>query len=87
MPPPELVSIVVTPDPAACTDETQVQLTATGHYDDSSTADITDDCGWRSLDETVAVMGGGSRRGLVTGLNPGTATIEAQYPPFMIAEG
>ncbi len=70
---PELVSIAVTgyTDPLA--PEGTVQLTATGTYDDASTADVTASAVWTSSDDLVATVAAG----LVTGVAAGNATITA----------
>ncbi len=71
---PALVSIDVTPDaPSVATSATQ-QMTATGTYDDASTADITSIVTWSSGSTGVATV---SSSGLVTGVSAGTATITA----------
>jgi len=84
MPPPALVSITVTPDPATCTDEQSVRLVATGHYDDSSTADISNEVQWTSSDEDVASIRlvSFSNPGLAVGVHPGSCEITATWVPF-----
>lgn len=43
---PTLVSIAILPNPASVTNGSSIQLTATGTYSDSSTADVTGICAW-----------------------------------------
>ena len=89
MPPPALVSITISPNPATCTDEGSVQLIATGHYEDSSTHDLSNEVQWESSDSDVASVRlvSVSNPGLVVGVNPGTATITATWVPFGPAVG
>lgn len=71
---PALVSIDVTPDaPSVAVTATQ-QMTATGTYEDATTADITSIVSWSSDNESFATV---SSSGLVTGVGAGTATITA----------
>ena len=76
-PPPEaalLVSIAVTPVDAQVVVGGTQQFTATGSYDDSSTADITASVTWASDAGTVASV---DDSGLATGLSTGFAGISA----------
>ncbi len=69
-----LESISLTPGSAQIgVGETQ-QYTATGHYSDGRTADITGDVTWASSDERVATIASG---GLATGIGKGTTIITA----------
>lgn len=70
-----LTSIAVTPTSANIHKTQTQQFTATGHYSDSSTADITTAATWSSNNTSVATVGTNS--GLATGVNTGTALITA----------
>ena len=73
-PPATLVSIDVTPASASIEmTETQV-FTATGNYDDASTADITGDVAWASSNPAVAIINGS---GVATGMAAGSSNITA----------
>lgn len=54
-----------------------LQLTATATYADSSTEDITTDSAWTTNSAGVATVGAAT--GLVTGVSAGTATISATH--------
>jgi hypothetical protein len=55
-----------------------LQLTATGHYSNLTTGNVTDSVTWTSSDDTIATV---SSTGLVTGgANTGTVTITATDP-------
>lgn len=71
-PTPVLVSIAVTGTLSVATGDT-TQLTATGTYDDDSTADLTSTAVWVSSDETKATVAAG----LVTGVAAGSSNITA----------
>lgn len=78
---PTLVSLAVTPDPAAGMisgfGNTQ-QFTAIGTYSDASTANLTDAVTWTSDDAAVASFGpDGTLGGVLTANNPGTANVTA----------
>ena len=71
---PSLTSITVTPaNPSILTGGTQ-QFTATGHYSDGSTQNLTSLATWSSSSPTVATVNSG---GLASGLSAGTTTISA----------
>ncbi len=71
---PTLTSIVVTPASASVeTTETQ-QFTATGHYDDSSSNDITSSVSWASSNAAAATINGS---GEATGVAAGSSNITA----------
>ncbi len=53
------------------------QLTATGHYSDSSTLNLTSAVTWSSSDEDVATIGSGSGGGIMDGAGVGSTTITA----------
>ena len=55
---------------------TTANLTATAHYSDDSTDDVTSDASWSSSDEAVATV---SSSGLVSAVAAGTATVTASY--------
>lgn len=65
-----LVSIAVTPAAGSVTAGTAEQYTATGTYDDESTADVTSLATWTSSDGAHATVSSG---GLVTGVTESTA--------------
>jgi hypothetical protein len=71
---PTLTAIAVTPaTPSVVQTKTQ-QLTATGSYDDGSVSNITSKVTWSSSDSSKVSV---SSTGVVTGINPGSATITA----------
>jgi trimeric autotransporter adhesin len=72
--PPVLVSISVTPSPAAVAAGTTEQFTATGIYSDGSTRNLTVTAQWTSSAAAVATIASG---GLANGLTQGSATITA----------
>lgn len=55
---------------------TTADLTATAHYSDDSTTDVTTDADWSSSDEGVATV---SAAGVVTAVGAGTTTVTASY--------
>jgi len=68
-----LESIEVTPDPARLTVGLERQFTATGHYSDGSTDDITASANWVSSDTGVATIqtAGDTKPGLAQGVAVG----------------
>ncbi|HEY4047436.1 MAG TPA: Ig-like domain-containing protein [Acidobacteriaceae bacterium] len=73
---PKLTTVTLAPStPSVGVGKTQ-QMTATGTYDDSSTATITDSASWSSSDVATATVGS---TGLVTGVASGSATISATF--------
>ena len=68
-PPPALVSIALTPNPVAVSQNATQQLQAKGTYSDASTADITATVRYASDNNTNATV---SNTGLVTGLVVGS---------------
>lgn len=72
-----LVSIVVTPDDSSTDPDTTVQFTATAHYSDSSTADITNQVAWSSTDITKFTIDGTGLASTVDGVESGSSTIVA----------
>lgn len=69
-----LVSITVTPNNSRIPTNITEPFTATGHYADSSTADITSLVTWNTSNPAVASI---SITGLATGTSSGTAQISA----------
>jgi hypothetical protein len=72
---PTLASLVVAPSTLSIADGEIGALTATAHYDDASTQDVTALASWNSsapADATVSA-------GFVTGVDPGSATVTATY--------
>jgi len=73
-----LVSITLAPVDPTVTAGTQIKFTATGHFSDGSTQDLTIQCSWSSTNKFVAKPTmARKRRGLVTTIQAGTATIRA----------
>jgi hypothetical protein len=78
---PTLVSLAVTPDPAAGMisgiGETQ-QFTAIGTFSDATTENLTDAVTWASDDAAVAAFGpDGTLGGVLVAVGPGTANVTA----------
>jgi len=71
-----LTSITVTPSGPTITLGNTQQFTATGHFSDATTQNITNQATWTSSDIHVAVM---SSSGLGTGAGSGSATITAGF--------
>jgi hypothetical protein len=89
-----LTSITVTPDmPTVSGTMTQVQFTATGHYDDGSMRDITTQVMWTSFNGGVATIGATTGLAITTADNgqtvitakqgsiSGTTTLTVMPPP------
>ncbi|MFC2072820.1 Ig-like domain-containing protein, partial [Chloroflexota bacterium] len=74
VPPPELVSIAVTPEAPSITQGQTQQFTANGTYTDASTADITNTVTWASSNPDVATI---DTAGLATSVSVGTTVITA----------
>ena len=73
-----LVSITVTPDRESIQGGKSLQFTATGHYSNGMTQDITKSAVWKSSDNKVVKISNAKKeRGLATGGDAGTATITA----------
>ncbi len=70
-----LQSIVVTPANATINQGATQQYTATGHFSDGSSANITTSVTWSTLDSSVATITPGG--GLATGVGPGTTSVRA----------
>lgn len=71
---PTLTSIAIKPNSLDLGVGMSTQLTATGTYSDSTTADITPSIVWSAREPTVATV---SANGTVTGVSPGTASVVA----------
>ena len=72
--PPNLVSLVVSPqNPGILTGHTQ-QFAATGSFSDGSSQDMTNVAAWSSTTAAIATI---SNTGLATGIAAGTTTIQA----------
>ena len=80
-----LQSITITPPiPPATTvtiaTKTNQQFTATGHFDNGTTQDLTQLVTWSTSDTTIATISNAtSTKGVATGANPGTITIAANF--------
>jgi hypothetical protein len=73
-----LVSIDVSPTNASIAAGLTQQFTATGHYTDGSSVNLTHQLIWISSDATVATFSDDvGSEGLATGLAPGTVTVTA----------
>jgi uncharacterized protein YjdB len=70
-----LTSIVITPSPATVNIGGTTQLTATGHYSDASTANITTQVVWSSSLPSAVTVGAGT--GMLTGMSTGNCMITA----------
>jgi len=77
-PGPTPTQIVVTPSVQYIPIGSTQQFTATGHFSDGTTKDITQSVTWSSTDMTVATISNSSGSiGLATGLAAGSTTIQA----------
>jgi uncharacterized protein YjdB len=76
---PPLVSIAVSAPAAGIPAGATLQFTATGTYSNGSTRDLTSAVIWSSSDSSIATI---SPEGLATGVNPGSAVIEADFGPL-----
>jgi hypothetical protein len=73
-----LVSVTVTPDNQSLQIGKTLQFTATGHYSNGMTLDITKAASWKSSSTKVAKVSNAKKdKGLATGSKAGTATITA----------
>jgi hypothetical protein len=82
---PTLQSIAVTPSSGSVAPGGNIQMTATGTFDDGSTSNVTSKSTWQSSDTTVATVGANS--GLVQAVSsiaspPGITTITATDGAF-----
>lgn len=76
--PATLLSISVTPSPASAPQGAQLQFHATGHFSDSSTADLTTQAVWSCSDATVATINS-SGTASIAGASGSTASITATF--------
>ena len=77
-PPKTLVSISVTSASSTIANGTTQQFTATGHYSDNSTQNLTNSVTWNSSNAAVATISNSAgSEGLATGVGIGAATITA----------
>ena len=75
-----LTSIVVAPTSSTVSPSTTQNFTATGHYSDGTTTDLTDSVTWISSDVNVASISSASgSAGQAAALNPGQSVIQARY--------
>jgi hypothetical protein len=72
-----LTSITLSPTSVSIASGYASQFSATGHFSDSSTQDITDAVIWQSSDSTVATIDNAGNHGLLTALAAGSTTISA----------
>ncbi len=73
-----LQSVALTPANASIEQTTKVNYIATGTFSDGSTQDLTDIMTWTIQDNTGAASV--TAKGLVTGLSPGTITVNTNSP-------
>jgi hypothetical protein len=76
-----LESIEVTPANPSIANGTRLKFTATGHFDDASTQDLTSQVTWTSSDPSVTIGTAAGSRGLAasTALGAATSTITATF--------
>jgi uncharacterized protein YjdB len=72
-----LSSITLSPTSVSIASGYTTQFSATGHFSDSSTQDITSAVIWQSSDPTVASIDNANNHGLLTALAAGSTTITA----------
>ncbi|MGD8497594.1 MAG: S8 family serine peptidase [Chromatiales bacterium] len=72
-----LTAISISPSDPSVQSGSTVQLTATGTYSDSSTADLTTEVTWTSLISSIATV---DAAGLVSAIGVGNVTIAASHP-------
>lgn len=73
-----LTAITIVPNPVALSTGGQSQLLATGHFDDSSTQDITASVNWSSVDSSVVTMSA-TTRGLAVAAGIGSTSVHASF--------
>jgi len=77
---PTLTGIDITPISPIIHVSHMQQFTATGHFSDGTTADLTINANWSSDDTTVATIENlGTQPGLATGKNVGKANITVSF--------
>lgn len=75
-----LSSIAITPNPVSLAKGATQNLTATGHYSDSTTYDLTNVATWLSSDATIAsVSNANGSHGLLSAIAAGNATVSATF--------
>jgi len=75
-----LQTITILPDNDSVVVGTTEKLTATGHYSDASTQDLTTQVTWASSDDTIAPVSNASgSQGQIKALAAGTVTVKASY--------
>ena len=75
-----LQTITVTPSNATIFLGASQQFTATGHFSDTSTQDLTTQVAWRSSNKTIAAISNASgSNGLVTPIKAGSTSISATF--------
>ncbi|KLU61844.1 bacterial Ig-like domain (group 2) [Peptococcaceae bacterium CEB3] len=75
---PTVQSLTVSPSSASVQVGHTQAFTATAHYSDGSSSDVTSSASWTSSDTSVATMSGN----VVSGVSAGTSTISATYGGF-----
>ena len=80
-----LVAVTVSPTAASVPNGETQQFSATGHYSDGSTSDLTDTVTWSSSSNSVATVSNTSgSQGLVTATGTGAATVTATDPSSLL---
>jgi hypothetical protein len=75
---PILLSITVAPANSSIANGTTVRLTATGHFSDFTSQNLTNQASWTSADDTIAQVSDVlTSKGLVTGIGVGNTSIVA----------
>jgi len=83
--PPLLLTVTVSPTAASVAQGQAQQFTATGHYSDLSTANLTDSVTWSSSSSSVATISNSTgSQGKGTAIGVGAATITATDPSSLI---
>ncbi|MBV9870943.1 MAG: Ig-like domain-containing protein [Frankiaceae bacterium] len=71
-----LSSVTVSPSPASMAKGTQQQFSATGHFSDGTTQDVTSSATWSSTNTDAVTV---DTTGLATAAGVGTSTVSAAY--------
>ncbi|MBZ5623582.1 MAG: Ig-like domain-containing protein [Acidobacteriia bacterium] len=74
---PQLTAIGISPSSAQIAKGTTQQFTATGNYNDHTTADVTSQVAWNSSQPAATVSTSAGTQGLAKGIAHGTASITA----------
>lgn len=69
-----LTKIVIEPNPISLSHDSQLRATATGHYSDGTSKQLSSTVAWSISEPRVAVV---DSAGLVHGIGPGTTTLSA----------